>query len=86
MIISIDENIIQIYNYQNIKFFNENLVNILQEACKNICRSKRQQLVFVIAISSLEHHLLFAYFANSYPIIYINKVELDKLSSSIQFV
>lgn len=79
VIISIDKNIIQIYNTKNIKLLSKYLVNISLKACRYIYQSKKYYLVLEMAISSLKYYLLFIIFANSYLMIFISKVKLDKL-------
>lgn len=81
IIINLNKNIIQIHNNKNVKFLGKDFVNIFLEACQSICQSKKNDLVFDVAIPNLECCLLFISFANFYLMISISKIELDKLSS-----
>ena len=83
-VISIDEDIIQIYNDKNIEFFSKDLVDLSLKVCQGVCQSEKYHLVFKLAITSLETHLLFVLFPNSHSIIYTGKVELDEPFNSIQ--
>ena len=74
VIISIDENVIYIYNNKDIKLLSRNLIDISLEAYWCICQFKKHYLVFKAAISNLEFCHLFVFFTDFYLIIYTSKV------------
>ena len=86
-IFGIDENIIQIYNDKDIKFFHKNFIDVALECIWSIGQSKRHYLILEVTVSSPESSLLLIFFANSHPMIGTGEVELGKplyLPQSIQ--
>ena len=75
VIISIDINIVQIYNDE---FFGKDLDDLFLEAYLSICQSKKYHLILKVITFSLERRLLFISFGNSYPIICTYRVKLVK--------
>ena len=78
-IFDVDENIIQIYNDKNIKFFHKNLINIALKYCRSISQSKRHYLILEVTIFGLESSFPHIFFANSHLVISIDEVKLGKL-------
>lgn len=78
IIINVSENVVQIYNDKDVVLFGKDLIDISLEACWCIFQSKKQYLIFKIAISSPKHHILFVRLPDSYLMICIGNVKLDK--------
>ena len=53
------------------KFFCKNLINVSLKYDKNVKKTKTQNLISKIVLSSLKNHLLFIIFINFYSIINI---------------
>lgn len=83
IIFNIDDDIIYIYNNNDIKLLDNNLIGISLKACHGNCQSKKHHLLLEVVISSPERRLLFVHFTNSHSIVYISKIELAKLFSPI---
>lgn len=64
-----NQNIFQIYDDKNIKFFNKNLIDIIMKTSWSIRKSKEYDLVLEMAISSLKSSFLFIVFSNFHLII-----------------
>ena len=78
LVFGIDEDIIQIHNDKNIKFFREDLIDVALECCQSISQSKKHYLIFEVAVSSPKNSFLFISFASSHLVIGISEVELGK--------
>ena len=81
IIISINEDVIQIYDDKDIKLLSKNLVNISLKACWCVCQTKRHHLVLKVTVLSLERDLSLVSFADSHSMVCTNKVELGKSPS-----
>ena len=79
--LSVNKNVIKVYYYDNVKFFCENLVDITLKRGWYVGQSKRYDLVFEVAIASLESRLPFVFFPNLHLMIGIGQIELGKLLS-----
>ena len=86
LVFSVDEDIIQIHNDKDMKFFCKNFINVALEYCQSISQSKKDYLIFKIAVFGLESSLSLIFFANSYPVIGISEVKLDKLPCLSQLI
>lgn len=82
IIISVDEDIVRIYNDENVELFGKDLVNISLEACWYICQPKWHHLVLVVVISSLKRRFLFVPLTDFHLMICTDKVDLNKLPNS----
>lgn len=81
--LSINENVIQVYNDKNIELFHQNLVDIAVKNCWYISQAKRYYLVLEMVITDLENRLLFMTFLDSHLIISIGEIKLSKILSLI---
>ena len=79
VIISIDKDVVQIYNDKYVKLLSKNLVDKSLKACKCVCSPKNHYLVPEMAILSPERGLPLVPFADFYLIVCTGKVELGKL-------
>ena len=73
-VFDIDQNIIQIYNNKNIKFFYKNLVNISLKRSQHIRLTKKYDLILLMSILCLENYFVFITFPSFYLIIDICQV------------
>ena len=78
LILGVDEDIIQIHNDKDIKFFRKNLINVALECCRNVGQPKRHYLILKVVVSDPESSLSLISFTNSYPVIGTGEVRLDK--------
>ena len=81
LVLSIDENIIQIHNDKDIQLFCKDFTNIALECCRSIGQSKKHHLILKVTVFDLESNFPLTFFTNSYPVISTGKVKLDKLLS-----
>ena len=86
LIFGVDEDIIQIHNDKNIKFFRKDLIDVALECCQSLGQFKRYYLIFEMAVSGPESSLLLISFTNSHPVISTSKVELGKPPCSPQSI
>ncbi len=66
-----------------VKFFYQNLVNVLLKHDWYIGQSKRYLLIVKLAILGLKNRVLFVIFSDFHLIINVNKVKLSKPPCSI---
>ena len=78
LIFSIDENIIQIHNDEDIELFCKDLIDVALECCRSIGQSKKHYLIFEIVVSGPESSLPLISFANSHLVVGTGEVELGK--------
>ena len=78
----IDENVIEVKNNKDIKFLNQDLVNIALEAGRCIGQPKKHYLVLEMAASSPESRLLFIALFYSHPMVSTCGIEFDELFGS----
>lgn len=69
---SIDENVIEVYNNKNVKFFYQNLVDVALKRGWFVGQSKKHHLVLKVVIMNLKSCLLFIAFSDSHPMIDID--------------
>ena len=83
LILDIDENIVQVYNNRDVKFFYQNLVNIVLKNGQSIGQLERHYLIFEMAITSPKNCFSFITFSDLHSMIGISEIKLDKISSPI---
>lgn len=59
----------QIFDHRNIKFFGQDILNIVLKTCWGIEKVEKYHLVLKIAILDLKCYLLFVAFLDSYLVI-----------------
>ena len=79
LVLGIDENIIRINNNENIKFFGQDLIDIILETGWYIRELQRHYLVLKVAESSPEGFFPFIAFFYPYLMISTREIELAKL-------
>ncbi len=77
----IDEDVIEVHYYKNVKLLCQDLIDVAQECGQCIGQSKRYHLVLKMAITGLEGYLLFIAFFDSYSIVGISQIELGETLS-----
>ena len=78
VIISIDKDIVQIYNDEDVKFFSKDLIDISLEAGWRVGFTKRHYLVLKVTVSSPECGFPLVLFADSHLIVDTGEVELSE--------
>ena len=78
-IIGMNQNIIEVHNDKNIKFFRQNFVNVVLKASGGIRKTKRHNLVLEIAILHSKSCFLLVILLNSYLIICICQFQLSRI-------
>ena len=86
LVFDIDEDVIKIYYYKDIKLFRQKLVDIVLKYSWYIGQSKKYHMVLKIAIASLENCLLFIFFSNLHLIVNISQIKLSKMLSPTQSI
>ena len=78
LIFCIDKDIIQIHNSKNIKFFREDLIDVVLKDGRNISESKKHHLILKIIVFGLKSYFPLIFFANPHPVIGTCEVKLVK--------
>lgn len=68
-VLCIDQNIIQVYNHENIKLFNQDLIYISLEAGWSVRLTKKYYLVLKVAVSGEKVRFLFITFLDCHLMI-----------------
>ena len=67
--LGIDEDVIKVHYYQNIKLLCQDLADIALKYCRCVGQSKKHYLILKMAIAGPKDRLLFVSFSNLYLII-----------------
>ena len=78
LIFDVDEDIIQIHNNKDIKFFRKDLIDVALECCRSVGQSKKHYLIFEVAVSGPKSSFSLIFFANSHLVIGACEVKLRK--------
>ena len=70
-IFSQNQDVIKIYNDENINFFYRDFVDVTLKASSGIRKTKKYNLVLEIAVSCLESYFPLIFFSNSHSMICI---------------
>ena len=81
-VLSVDEDVIEVNNDEDIKFLGQDLVNVALEAGRGVGQPKRHYLVLEVAVSSPESRLPFIALFYPHPMVSTCEVELGKLFCS----
>ena len=82
VIISVNEDDIQIHNDENVKLLSKNLVDVFLEACWCVRQTKRHHLILKVVISSPERGIPLVPLADSYLMVGTGEVKLSELFGS----
>ncbi len=74
-VVGIDEDVIKIYNYGNVKHVSENIVHEVLECCGSIGESKRHETPFEGAVAGPEGCFPFVTFSYVYKMISMSKIK-----------
>ena len=77
-IFGINQDVIQIYYNEDIKFFSEDLVDVALKTGWYIEKIKRHDLVLKVAVSGAESRFSLVAFSDSHPMIGTNEIQLGK--------
>ena len=77
-ILSIDQDIVQVYYNKDIKLFSKNLVDIALKAYEYIEKAEKHHLALKMAVPDTKSRLPLITFSNSYLMIGINEIQLSK--------
>ena len=82
-VFDVNEDVIKIYYYKNIKLLYEDLVDVALKRSWHISQSKRHHLILKMAIAGPEDRFLFIIFADLYSMIDISQIKLNKMLDPI---
>ena len=82
VIISVDQNVIQIYNDKNVKFLGKNLDDISLEAYWYVCQTKKHHLILKVTLLGPECGFPLVFFADFHSMVGTSELELSQLFSS----
>ena len=67
--LSVNEDVIKVHYYKNVKLFWQDLVDIALECSWSVCQSKRHDLVLNVVIASPKGRFLFVSFLNPHSMV-----------------
>ncbi len=70
----VDEDVIEVHYYKNVKRLYQNLIDVSFEHGRYIDQSKRHHLILEMAIAGPENCLLFIVFSDPYSMISIGQI------------
>ncbi len=85
-IVGIDEDVIEVYDYGNVKHVSENVVNEALECCGSIGESKRHDMPFKRAVAGPEGCFPFITFGYTYKMISMSKIKFGVDVSAVRGV
>ena len=77
-VFALNQNVIEVHNDKNIKFFCKNFIDVALEAAGGVKKTKRHDLVLKMAVPRSDGCFLLVTLPNSYSIICICQVQLSK--------
>ena len=72
MVFNIDQNVIQSHYNEDIKFFNEDLIDIALKTDYGVRQAKKHHLILQVALFGIKDYFLLIIFPNSHLIIDIS--------------
>ena len=82
-ILSIDQDIVQVYNNKDIKFLGWDLIDITLEGSRRVRETKRYDLILKVAISSLKSRFLLVTFSDSHLMVCVGYIELGEVLGTV---
>ncbi len=79
--LSVDENIIEIYYYEDVELLGQDLVDVTLKRGRCIDQSKRYDLVLEMAVAGPEGRLLFVAFPDPHSMVGVGQIKLGETSS-----
>ncbi len=80
---SVDEDIIKIYYYEDVKLLGQDLIDVTLKRGRCVGQSQKHDLVLEMAIAGSKDRLSFIVFLDPHSMVGIGHIELDKILSSI---
>ncbi len=81
LILSVDEDVIEIHYHENVEFLDQDLVDVTLKRGWCVGQSERHNLVLEMTIAGSEGRLPFIAFPNPHSMIGIGQIELGEMSS-----
>ncbi len=81
LILSVDEDVIEIHNHKNVELLGQDLVDVTLKRSRYVGPSERHDLVLKKAIAGPEGRLPFIAFPDPHSMVVIRQIELGKTSS-----
>ena len=78
VIISVDQDVIQIHNDEDVELLRKDLVDVPLKACWGVRQTERHHLVLEVTVSSPERGLPFVPLSDSHSMVGTGKVELGE--------
>ena len=85
-IFGINEDVIQVNNNKDIKFFGQNLIDVALEAGRSVEKTKTHHLIFEVAVSNSEGDLPLIAFSYPHLVVSTGQVQLSELLSPTQSI
>ncbi len=85
-ILSIDQDIVQVYYNKDIKLFSENLIDVVLKADGCVRQAKEHYLVLKVAVSGMKGCLLLITFSNLCLMVNTSEIQLGKLLGPVQTI
>ena len=82
VIISVDQDVIQVHNDKNVKLLHKDFVDLSLEACWCVRVTERHHLILKVTVSSPERGFSLVPFADSHLVVCSGEVELCESFSS----
>ncbi len=79
--LSVDEDIIKIHYYEDVKFLGQDLVDVTLKRGRCVGQSKRHDLVLEMAVAGPEGRLPFIAFSDPHSMVGVGQIELGETSS-----
>ncbi len=79
--LSVDEDVIEIHYYEDVKLFGQDLVDVTLKRGRCINQSEKHDLVLEMVVAGSEGRLPFITFPDPYSMVGIGQIELGELSS-----
>ena len=79
--LSIDQDIVQIYNDEDIKLFSKDFIDIALKTGRSIGESKKHDLVLEIVVPGTKSSLPFVTFSNPHLMVSTGQIQLGKTLS-----
>ncbi len=78
--LSVDENIIEIYYYEDVELLGQDLVDVTLKRGRCVGQSERHDLVLEMAVAGPEGRLPFVAFLDPHSMVSIGQIELGEQS------
>ncbi len=83
LVLSIDENVIEVHYHKNVVLLCQDLVDITLKRGRRVSQAKKHDLIFEMTQARPESHLPLVTFPDPHLIVSISQIEQGKMSSLI---